>query len=97
VRRVRFTPAARAELIEAQDWYERAASGLGFRFLTEIDRVAQRMADAPLQFALAYKAVRRARVKVFPYALFFVIDDDALLVIACFHSRRNPKRWQSRA
>jgi len=42
------------------------------------------------------KTVRRARVKLFPYALFYVVDGDELLVIACFHSRRDPRRWQSR-
>jgi hypothetical protein len=28
---------------------------------------------------------------------FYVVDGDELLVIACFHSRRDPRRWQSRA
>jgi len=45
--RVLFTEAARAELIEAQDWYEAEASGLGRRFRAEIETVVQRMADNP--------------------------------------------------
>jgi hypothetical protein len=32
-----FTQAARAELIEAQDWYEAKAAGLGTRFRQAID------------------------------------------------------------
>jgi plasmid stabilization system protein ParE len=44
---VRFTEAARAELIDAQDWYEAEAPGLGRRFRAEIDSVVQRMADNP--------------------------------------------------
>jgi toxin ParE1/3/4 len=55
------------------------------------------MAITPLQFPQIFKSVRRARVKIFPYGLFFVIDGDALLVIACFHSRRDPQQWQSRS
>jgi plasmid stabilization system protein ParE len=93
---VRFTPAARAELIQGQDWYEGEAPGLGGRFRAEIDRTVQRMAVAPLQFRPVFKTVRRARVKIFPYGLFFVIEDDTLWVIACFHSRRDPQEWQSR-
>jgi len=42
---VRFTEAARAELIEAHDWYEAEAPGLGHRFRAEIDSVVERMAD----------------------------------------------------
>ena len=93
---VRFTEAARAELIDAQDWYEAEASGLGRRFRAEIESVVQRMANNPRQFPVVFKAVRRARAKKFPYALFFLTEADALLVIACFHSSRDPRQWQKR-
>jgi hypothetical protein len=32
-----FTAAARAEIVDAQDWYESAKSGLGYRFFAELD------------------------------------------------------------
>jgi hypothetical protein len=44
----------------------------------------------------AFKALRRARAKKFPYALFFLIEPDALLVVACFHASRDPRQWQNR-
>ena len=91
-----FTPAARAELIDAQDWYEAEAPGLGRRFRAEVDRAVQRMASSPRQFPVLFKYLRRARVKKFPYALFFSIEDDALFVVACFHSSRDPQQWQER-
>jgi plasmid stabilization system protein ParE len=93
---VRFTEAARAELIDAQDWYEAEAPGLGRRFRAEIDSVVQRMVDNPRQFRIVFKTLRRARAKKFPYALFFLIEPDALLVVACFHSSRDPRHWQKR-
>ena len=67
-----FTQAARAELIEAQDWYESEAAGLGRRFRVEIDRAVQRIVNAPYQFPVVFKTLRRARVKRFPYALLFL-------------------------
>ena len=93
---VLFTEAARAELIEAQDWYEAQAPGLGHRFRAEIDSVVQRMADNPRQFPVVFKTLRRARANKFPYALFFLIEPDALLVVACFHASRDPRQWQKR-
>ena len=70
---VLFTAAARAELIEAQDWYEAQASGLGHRFRAEIDSVVQRTADNPRQFPVVFKALRRARAKTaaegYPWAV----------------------------
>ena len=93
---VRFTEAARAELIDAQDWYEAEAPGLGRRFRAEIDSVVRRMVDNPQQFPTVFKTLRRARAKKFPYALFFLVEPDALLVVACFHSSRDPRHWQKR-
>jgi plasmid stabilization system protein ParE len=92
-----FTPAARAELIEAQDWYEREATGLGRRFRQAIDALIERTSSNPRQFPVVYKNVRRALLRRFPYSLFFVLEDDALLVIACFHASRDPSHWQRRA
>ena len=57
---VLFTPAARIELIEAQDWYEGEAPGLGRRFREAIDAVVERMSANPLQFPIVFKTVRRA-------------------------------------
>jgi plasmid stabilization system protein ParE len=55
-----FTQAARAELIDAQDWYEGEAVGLGQRFLEAIDAMAERMSTNPQQFPVVFKNVRRA-------------------------------------
>jgi toxin ParE1/3/4 len=73
---VRFTEAARAELIEAQDWYEAEATGLGRRFRAEIESVFRRMAGNPRQFPTVFKTFRRARAKILPYALFFLVETD---------------------
>ena len=91
-----FTRAARAELIEAQDWYERESTGLGRRFRQAIDALIGRMSDNPRQFPMVFKNVRRAVLRRFPYSLFFVVEDDALIVIACFHASRDPSHWQER-
>jgi plasmid stabilization system protein ParE len=93
---VHFTEAARVELIDAQDWYEAEAPGLGLRFRAEIDSIVRRMADNPRQFPMVFKTLRRARAKKFPYSLFFLIEPDTLLVVACFHSSRDPRHWQKR-
>lgn len=91
-----FIPAARAEIIDAQDWYEREAKGLGARFRLEIDSQVQRISTNPLQFPVMLRDLRRARLRRFPYSLFFRILDDTIYVIACFHASRAPHIWQGR-
>ncbi|HXJ91522.1 MAG TPA: type II toxin-antitoxin system RelE/ParE family toxin [Terriglobia bacterium] len=94
--RVIFTQAARLELIEAQDWYEGEAPGLGRRFRQAIDALTERMSANPRQFPVVFKDVRRALLRRFPYSLFFVIEGETLLVVACFHASRDPAQWQKR-
>ncbi len=53
-------PAAQAEIIGAQDWYERETKGLGARFRLEIESQVQRIATNPLQFR-SYCAMYTAR------------------------------------
>jgi len=55
------------------------------------------MSSNPRQFPVVYKNVRRALLRRFPYSLFFVLEDDALFVIAIFHASRDPSHWQRRA
>lgn len=65
-----FTQAAKAELIEAQDWYESEAPGLGRRLREAIDTSAERMSATPRQFPVVFRSVRRALLRRFPSRCF---------------------------
>jgi hypothetical protein len=54
------------------------------------------MSNNPRQFPAVFKNVRRALMRRFPYSLLFVIEGDALIVIACFHASRDPSHRQKR-
>jgi plasmid stabilization system protein ParE len=56
----------------------------------------ERIAEAPLKYTAVEKGRRRAGVRRFPYGLFFLVEETRIVVIACFHGRRNPKRRQLR-
>jgi toxin ParE1/3/4 len=90
------TPAARAELLEAQDWYEARHRGLGDRFLEEVEATVLRLRENAHQFPAVFRDVHRARLRRFPYALFFRAEANAIVVIACFHGSRDPQRWERR-
>ena len=90
-----FGVAARAELIEARDWYSARSAEVATRFIAEIETIVERIATAPNQFPMVYRDVRRARCRSgFPYALFFRMVEGTVHVIACFHSSRGPRQWQ---
>lgn len=95
-RTIVFMPAARLEVTEAQDWYEKEQAGLGSEFRAEVDYQVERIQQNPLQFPRVMPDVHRTKLKRFPYALFFRLLDETIYVIACFHSSRNPINWQLR-
>jgi plasmid stabilization system protein ParE len=45
---------------------------------------------------LVHKAIRRAGFPHFPYGLFYRVHSVEVEIIACFHARRDPRRWQDR-
>ncbi|MBL8543458.1 MAG: type II toxin-antitoxin system RelE/ParE family toxin [Hyphomonadaceae bacterium] len=96
--KVSFTPAAQSEVVEAFDWYEAHAAGLGAAFLNEVERQVARLAENPLQFPALLQDVRRARLRRFPYSLFFrMLENGQVFVIACFHASRDPRKWEHRS
>jgi plasmid stabilization system protein ParE len=95
--RLHLDPAARSDLDDAVAWYEGQKAGLGLRLLDEAAGVLERVQRAPLQFPIVHKVVRRALLRRFPYAIFFVVESTSISVLAITHLRRDPAAWQSRA
>lgn len=95
-RRVSFRPQADAEAVEARGWYEERQQGLGEEFGAAVDDVIVRIAENPLAFPCVHGETRRATLRRFPYAIYFRILDDEIVVLAV-HGRQHPRRWQSRS
>lgn len=91
-----WTPEANEDLLEGRAWYDNIGPALGERFALEVEATVEAIAAHPLQFPVVYRNRRRAGVRRFPYSVFFELQEHRIVVIACFHGRRNPRRWQSR-
>ena len=95
-RPVFWTPEANQDLLDARTWYDNVRPELGERFALAVETTVEAIAEHPLQFAVTYQSRRRAGVRRFPYGMFFEVQNNRIVVIACFHGRRNPRRWQLR-
>jgi plasmid stabilization system protein ParE len=93
---VAFLRQASAEFEEAIAWYEHQHAGLGMRFAGEVIAVAQHAAELPEIHVVIHKDLRFARVKRFPYSVIFREEPSRIIVIAVFHTRRDPGIWQRR-
>jgi len=43
-----------------------------------------------------HSEVRRAALRRFPYVIIYTVDDTEIVIVACIHARRDPKRWKGR-
>lgn len=87
---VRLRPEAEADVRDAYRWYEERVRGLGSEFLRAVDAALASIERTPEAYPIVYEGVRRALLRKFPYGLFYVIEPNRVVVLACFHARRDP-------
>lgn len=89
-------PQSDIDIQAAAVWYEDQRSGLGARFLDELDLVFQRIKDNPRQFPSVEGVVHRALLNHFPYGVYFFAESEDIRVLAVLHLHRKPDMWKSR-
>lgn len=95
--RLSLIAEAEADIGEAAGWYEERRRGLGLEFTRTVRALLATIERDPLRYPYARRQVRRALVRRFPYAVYFVADAEATVVLGCLHVRRDPQAWQGRA
>lgn len=93
---IAFRRQAQEELEEAAAWYELQSAGLGERFKDCVEEVLDRIAATPEIHGRVYEGVRCAKVRRFPFAVYYQVEPDRVVAIAVFHSSRHPREWHRR-
>lgn len=91
-----FRRIAKAEFEDAISWFESRRKGLGQEFRIAVDRQLERIVNSPGQFARVRKEMRRAVLRRFPYSIYFVAEEAQVVILAVFHSKRAPQRFEKR-
>lgn len=92
-RRILFRLEAELDVEDAYRWYEARHQGLGADFLRSVEEILDRVARYPEMYPTVHMEVRRALIRRFPYGVFYVVEEEAIVVQSVFHSRRDPKQW----
>ncbi len=91
-----YTEDAENDILDAARWYQNQRRGLGTDFLDAVARCEQFIVSNPTGYQIIVKDIRRAMLKRFPYGLFYVVREHRVIVIACFHAKRDPQLWITR-
>ena len=95
-RPIRFLPEARAELDEAAAWYEQRQVGLGLEFVAKVRDLLDQIATNPRLYPAVDAEVRQAAMRRFPCLVVYREEVGEVVVVAVWHSARDPALWQSR-
>jgi toxin ParE1/3/4 len=95
--KVHLRPAAVDDLEATRKYYEDARPRLGHEFVQDLDRLFGRLAMFPNSAALVagHEPVRRARLRRFPYAVFYLPGDEGLEILRIVHTARSPDTWRA--
>lgn len=96
--RLRFVVRRKAALEagEALRWYEEQRPGLGDWFRSDLRQVFDRITENPAQFPVLEGSVRLARLRKFPYDVYFDLRGDRVVIMAIVHQSRHPDTWKRR-
>ena len=88
--------AAAADIEEAFHWYENRRPGLGEEFLQTLTAAFRSIQSNPERHSVVYRDTRRALLRRFPFAIHYQVRGSSLIIVACLHVSRKPRRWQGR-
>ena len=96
MRDVSFHEDADAEMVEAAQYYEDRAFGLGASFLDAVQEAIDKVSSDPEAYQLVGKEIRQKLLRRFPYSILYAVDNDRIRIVAIAHHKRRPGYWKSR-
>lgn len=96
MKRLRFLPAAEAELLHEVSYYARVRSGFGVRFKDAVKATTAQALRMPEAGAPAANDCRKFRVKGFPFNVVYRTSADEVLVVAIAPDKKQPEYWLQR-
>ena len=88
---VRYTRAAAAEVQIAVSSYARPEVNQAAAFVGDLERTESRLRTQPVLYQRIEGEIRRAVLRRFPYALFYVVESERVVVLALMHQHQKPK------
>jgi len=88
-----ISPRAQQEIEDAIDYYAIRSSDAPIDFISSLTETYNILSVNP-HFRICYKNVRTIELKIFPYSLFYTINEKehTIRLLSCFHYKLNPQR-----
>lgn len=87
------TAKAAYEFKKAYVWYEEQQEGLGGKLEAAVNDKLKKICKNPYHYNKTYKNFQEALIDKFPFIIVYIIKEKKkeILIMAIFHTSRNPK------
>ena len=83
------------EIKKVVNWCGKIAIDLKSRFIEELDYFFSRISNIPYAYKVVDKDVHRCLMKIFPYIIFFSINQNEIIVLRIRHKKQKQlKRYR---
>ena len=88
---VRYKRAAAAEVEAAIAGYAQPEISQASAFVKDLERTESHLQTQPALYQRVEGEIRRAVLRRFPYSIFYVIEQNDVIVLACMHQHQKPR------
>ena len=91
--KIKLLPIVHTDLRKAKKWYHEKSETLAQEFKIEVNKEIDYIGEYPEHYQLKYKELRQSLVTRFPYAIFYLVEEEQkqIIVFGVLHTRRNPE------
>lgn len=91
--KAQILPSAYRDIQDASTWYKQHSIELPGKVVQQVKITVEKIRQAPFAYAIRYKEIRIANVRVFPYAVHYFLEDNKVLIIGIHHTSISPQKW----
>jgi toxin ParE1/3/4 len=93
---IELTEYAEEDILDSFLWYNNELTGLGDDFLSYADQAFRKIIKNPVICPVIIKDIHRKMMLKYPFAIFFEILPDKIMVYGVIHASRNPETLLNR-
>ncbi len=86
------TLRAQLEIEDAYDFYAMSSTVAPTDFIAEIEDAYRKLSLNPF-YLIRYKNFRALPLKKFPFILIYLIEENTVVIKACFHTSKNTSKY----
>lgn len=94
--KLRISVEAGSDISEAVQWLRERSPSVPQRFRTSLEETFGSILEHPFMFPNVHGEIRRALLRKFPYAVFFIVEGEDAIIVGVIHQARHPSTWQRR-